>query len=131
MVSAPKRLIAVAATGEPESTKYAPSQPAPRVETPFANGNWPSICGPTAAAPSFISCTARMNRKIAGRNSRSFVAMAASSARPPERPEVQDVPSLPLLERDAELAVDLDQVHELLFGTLAHALRHAAALPGS
>ena len=27
------------ATGEPESTKYAPSQPNPNVEIPFANGN--------------------------------------------------------------------------------------------
>ena len=40
-VPAPNRLIAVAATGEPESTKYAPSHPVPRVETPFANGNSP------------------------------------------------------------------------------------------
>ncbi len=38
-VPAPYRLIAVAATGEPDSTKYAPSQPNPNVEIPFANGN--------------------------------------------------------------------------------------------
>ena len=73
IVPAPNRLIAVAATGEPESTKYAPSQPVPIVDTPFANGNCPSIDGPTAVAPDFISWIARMNRKIAGRNSSTFL----------------------------------------------------------
>ena len=45
----------------------------PIVENPFANGNWPSIDGPTAAAPDFISWIARMNRNIAGMNSKIFL----------------------------------------------------------
>ena len=74
-VPAPKRVIAVAATGEPESTKYAPSQPNPNVEMPFANGNSPWICGPIAAAPAFMIWTARMNRYIAGMKSRNLWTM--------------------------------------------------------
>ena len=46
IASAPYRLIVVAATGEPESTKYAPSHPVPSVESGLANGNEPSIDGP-------------------------------------------------------------------------------------
>src|SRR5438093_13178012 len=71
--AAPKRLIAVAAIGEPDSTKYAPSQPVPRVETPFANGNCPWIEGPSADAPAFINWIARMNRNIAGRKNAIFL----------------------------------------------------------
>src|SRR5437899_12267273 len=74
VVPAPNRLIAVAATGEPDRTRYAPSQPVPMVDSPFANGNWPWIVGPTAAAPAFISWIARVNRNIAGRNRRNFQA---------------------------------------------------------
>ena len=45
----------------------------PSVDKPLANGNCPSIDGPTAWAPDFISWIARMNRKIAGRKSRTFL----------------------------------------------------------
>ena len=47
--------------------------PGAQLESPLANGNWPSIEGPTADAPDFISWIARMNRNIAGRNSRIFL----------------------------------------------------------
>src|SRR6266576_3587223 len=76
VVPAPNRLIAVAATGEPDRTRYAPSQPVPIVDSPLANGNCPWIVGPTAAAPAFISWIARMNRNIAGTNRSSFPARA-------------------------------------------------------
>src|SRR5919106_289895 len=74
-VPAPNRLIALAATGEPERTKYAPSQPKPSVEIPFANGNCPWMSGPIAAAPVFMIWTARMNRYIAGRKRRNLWTM--------------------------------------------------------
>ena len=70
----------------------------PSVETPLANGNGPSIDGPTAAAPSFISWTARMNRNIAGRKSRSFFARYHGERSTSNGPEVDVVPCLVRLD---------------------------------
>src|SRR2546428_12839079 len=72
VVPAPNKLIAVAATGEPDRTRYAPSQPVPIVDSPLAIGNCPWIVGPTAAAPAFMSWIASVNRNIAGMKMRNF-----------------------------------------------------------
>src|SRR5439155_1327073 len=43
VVPAPNRLIAVAATGEPDRTRYAPSHPVPIVDRPLPNGLGQSV----------------------------------------------------------------------------------------
>src|SRR4029453_3557364 len=70
LVAAPPtyRLRATAAIGNPDSTMYAPSHPAPSVDTALLNSGLSLSVGASALAPSFMSWIARTNRNRATAN---------------------------------------------------------------